>query len=246
MNEVVHFTKSDEIQHFSEVKTSPYDNVYGVTWAEVVKQYLKTAYTGEEAQAEVTAFGKTYKVLRRSDVTAFYDADGNTLFDVTNERLAAEYEWLTSNPVDETEEGDDDTEVIPMGTASLADIVTGNVPAPMEEEIAAAVEENGKTVQERAKEKLEKELKTAKDKIFAKRCVEYLIGRIAESESLAVDICQEHKTWEKCYKYLYDKAKQSAEKGCSQCAVEDEVVFEWTEDYYRKDDKAEEEKKEES
>lgn len=247
MNEVMHFTKTDEIKHFAEVKVSSNDNAYGVTWAEVVRNYLKKSYAGEEAQAEVEAFGKTYKVLRRTDVTAFYDTDGNTLFDVTNERLADEYDWFMSNPLDEAgedqeDEADEDV-AIPMGTASLKDIATGNIPAPTEEEVVAAIEENSKSFLEKAKEKLEAELKKAKDKTFAEPVIEYLLGRCEESESLAQDICQEHKTWEKCYKYLYEQAKKSAEKGSSQCAVRDEVVFEWSEDYYRKDDKAEEEKK---
>lgn len=103
MNEVKHFTKASEIQHFAEVKVSQNDNVYGVTWAEVVKKYLQTAYSSEDAQAEVEAFGKTYKVLKRTEVTAFYDKDGNTLFDVTNERLQAEYEMLFTPDVTEPE-----------------------------------------------------------------------------------------------------------------------------------------------
>lgn len=304
MNEVKHFTKSPEIQHFAEVKVSQNDNAYGVTWAEVVKNYLKTAYCGENAQAEVEAFGKTYKVLRRTEVTAFYDKDGNTLFDVTNERLADEYEWLTSNPVSEAEETEDEVVAVPMGTTSLAAIVTGNVPAPTDEEVAEAieqmnknlseedngdviiedsesseeetpVEENGEAEKEVAQSepeengevhaevdgavtentqtssvyigivgattKLQEELKKAKEKEFAEPIIEYLIERCKDSESLAADICQDHKTWEKCYQYIYESARKklSGKSG----PVRSDIVFEWAEDYYRKDDKAEEEKK---
>lgn len=283
MNEVVHFTKIPEIKHFAEVKVSQNDNAYGVTWAEVVKNYLKTAYSGEEAQAEVEAFGKTYKVLRRTEVTAFYDKDGNTLFDVTNERLADEYEWLTSNPVTETEKAEDEVVAVPMGTTSLAAIVTGNVPIPTDEEVAETIEqmkeheENGEAEKEVAQSepeedgevltemdsavednaqkssvyigvvgavtKLQEELKKAKEKEkeFAEPVIKYLIERCKESESLAADICQDHKTWEKCYKYIYEAArtKLSGQSG----PVRSDVVFEWAEDYYRKDDKAEEEKR---
>lgn len=89
--------------------------------------------------------------------------------------------------------------------------------------------------------KLQEELKKAKEKEFAEPVIEYLIERCKESESLAADICQDHKTWDKCCKYVYEEARKklSGKSG----PVRDDVVFEWAEDYYRKDDKAEEEKK---
>ena len=223
MNEVVHFTKTSEIKHFTEEKVSPYDNVYGVTWAEIVKKYLQTAYSGEDIQTEVEAFGKTYKVLRRTEVTAFYDKDGNTLFDVTNERLADEYEWLTSNPVSEPEENGE-----------------------VHTEVDGTVEENTQKSSVYigvvgAVTKLQEELKKTKEKEFSEPVIEYLIERCKDSESLAADICQDHKTWEKCYQYIYESARKklSGKSG----PVRSDIVFEWAEDYYRKDDKAEEEKK---
>lgn len=321
--EIVHFTKAPEIQHFAEVKVSQNDNVYGVTWAEVVKNYLKTAYSGEDAQAEVEAFGKTYKVLRRTEVTAFYDEDGNTLFDVTNERLADEYEWLTSNPASESEETEDEVEFIhctimkdikntnmtcsglgeekcsecTKAEPTLADmhkkkieLVTEHTedenlskedncdvvaedsesseketPAKengeVEKEVAQSepeeagevhTEVDGAVVENTQKSsvyigvvgavtKLQEELKKAKEKDFAKPVIEHLIERCKDSESLSSDVCQDHKTWEKCYKYIYDQARKQI-KGSSG-AVRDDVVYEWAEDYYHKDDKAEEEKK---
>lgn len=92
-----------------------------------------------------------------------------------------------------------------------------------------------------AKEKLEQELKNAKDKSMAEPIIGYLLGRIAEDKSLVEDVEQEHKTWDKCFDYIYEKARKQS-KGNHAC-VRDDVVFEWAEDYYRKDDKAEEEKK---
>lgn len=137
---------------------------------------------------------------------------------------------------------DEEEVAVPMGTASLADIVTGNVPAPTEEEIAAAVEENNKPFKIRAKEKLEEELKKAKDKSFAEPVMEYLLKRCTEDDGLAEDVCQKHKTWEKCFKYIYESARKLA-KGSNSCAVRNDVVYEWAEDYYHMDDKAEEEKR---
>ena len=128
---------------------------------------------------------------------------------------------------------------IPMGTTSLATVATGNVPASTEEEITSAVEENNKPFQIRAKEKLEDELKKAKDKSFAEPVIGYLLKRCAEDKGLAEDVCQKHKTWEKCFNFIYESARKSA-KGNSGCAVRDDVVYEWAEDYYHMDDKAKE------
>ncbi len=81
-----------EPQHFTAEKTD--DNSYGWIWNQVVQEYLRTGYKGESGDPDITVLGVTYKTLRRPEVTVFYDADGNTLFDVTNERLDKEYEWL--------------------------------------------------------------------------------------------------------------------------------------------------------
>lgn len=147
----------------------------------------------------------------------------------------------------EDEEGNSSTDgakaddnVIPMGKVSLKEAVMG-LPAPTAEEIAAAKEENAKSVKQRAKEKLEKEMKADKDKTFAAPIIGYLLDRCAEDEGLAQDVMQEHKTWSKCLDYIFEQARKQA-KG-NKAAVRDDVVYEWAEDYYRKDDKAEEEKK---
>ena len=58
---------------------------------------------------------------------------------------------------------------------------------------------------------------------------------------MAEDVAQDHKTWQKCFEYIYRQARQQAHGNCA--AVRDDVVYEWAEDYYHKDDKAEEEKK---
>ena len=121
-----------------------------------------------------------------------------------------------------------------------AEIVAG-IPAPTEEEIQKAEEENAKPVKQKAREKLEKELQSAKDKGFADPVIKYLLERLEQSNSLAVDICQPHKTWDKCNEYIYKRAEKQATQG--RCAVRSDIVFEWAEDYYHRDDKAEEAKK---
>lgn len=159
------------------------------------------------------------------------------MFDIENDRLKEEYgamDFSESEPQSE------------MGKASLKEIVEG-IPAPTPEEVEAAKENNNSSVYigvVGAVTKLQEELKKANDKEFAKPVIEHLTKRCQESESLASDVCQDHKTWEKCYKYIYEQARKQAKGGS--CAVRDDVVYEWAEDYYHKDDKAEEEKKAEA
>lgn len=143
----------------------------------------------------------------------------------------------------EDESGNESKEedTVPMGKASLADIVSG-LPAPTEEEIKAAEVENAKSVKQKAKEKLEAEKKKATQKNFADPIITYLLKRCEEDQGLAEDVMQDGKTWNKCFDYIVNQArKQSNGKST---AVEDRVVYEWAEDYYHKEEKPETAKKE--
>ena len=234
---------------------------YEHEWSKAVLEYLENGYSSEDSKSEVEVGNTTYKILKREKVTAFYDANGNTLFDIENDRLKEEYEAMdfsASEPQSEMgkvisnieqqafeQAVNDDIDVddtVPMGTASLKEIVEG-IPAPTSEEVEAEKKNNSSVYigVVGAVTKLQEELKKAKDKAFADPVIKHLIERCEESESLASDICQDHKTWEKCYKYIYEQARKQA-KGSS-CAVRDDVVYEWAEDYFHKDDKAEEDKK---
>lgn len=252
--EIRHFTEDPGIQHFATVKVSKNDNVYGIVWGNVVREYLKTAYSEENAQADIVSDGITYKVLKREGVTAFYDADGNTLFDVENGRLEKEYEYVMQEDkatvqseeeivnADEAEEKSADLE------KKDADKETGenqeeksegksesDVPAD-DIEVPDSV-----SVKQMAKEKLEKEMKADKDKTFAEPVIGYLLKRCEDDLGLAQDVVQEHKTWKKCLDYIYRQARKQATE--NRAVVRNDVVYEWAEDYYHKDDKAEEEKK---
>lgn len=92
-----------------------------------------------------------------------------------------------------------------------------------------------------AEEKLDAELAGASNKDFAEPIIGYLKKRCADDSSMAEDVMQKHKTWAKCFDYIYSQAKKQA-KG-QVAAIRDEVVYEWAEDYYHLDDKALEEKK---
>ena len=141
--EVIHFTESPEIQHFTVEKLSKDDNAYGTTWGNLIREYLMTVYPTGNTRAEVVSGEIAYKVLRREKVIAFYDSEGNTLFDVENTRLEKEYKWLTNGGTQEDAE---------TGEASET------------EQTDKAVVENVKPVKETAKEKLDEEMKAAKDK----------------------------------------------------------------------------------
>lgn len=212
-----------EIKHFPEGTSMG----YGPEWGAVVNEYLKTAYKEGDKGCDLEVAGVAYRILRRDKVTAFYDSEGDTLFDVANERLEEEYESLgkCGNPAREAE------------TAS------GEQKEAAEKEPLASVvvPENAADVKEKAKEKLEDELKNAKDKSFADPIIKYLLGRCEEDKGLSEDVLQKHKTWEKCLDYVYSLARKQASGNCA--AVRDEVVYEWAEDYYHKDDKAEEAEK---
>lgn len=235
---------------------------YEHEWSKAVLEYLENGYSSEDSKSKVEVGNTTYKILKREKVTAFYDADGNTLFDIENDRLKEEYEAMES--LDETEPKSEigraiagiekqafeqavdnnigTDEMIPMGTASLEEIAKG-IPAPTPEEVETAKKNNSSVYigVVGAVTKLQEELKKAKDKSFADPIIKHLIERCRESESLASDVCQDHKTWEKCYKYIYEQARKQA-KGSS-CAVLDDVVYEWAEDYFHKEYKALQDKK---
>ena len=226
----------ENVRHFiSEQKD---ENTYGWPWNEVVKKYLESGYSSDQKECQVTIREKEYKILKRDAVTVFYDADGNTLFDVTNDRLKREYE----SDRGEEEENEEDSSFVEMGTASLADAVTGNIPAPTPEEVETAKKANAGDVLAKAKQKLEEELKQAKDKDFADPIITHLLKRCEEDPGMAEDVAQAHKTWSKCFKYIQDQARKRAKGNCA--AIRDDVVYEWAEDYFRLDDKALEEKKE--
>lgn len=252
--EVQHFTEAPELQHFATVKVSKNDNAYGVVWGNVVREYLKTAYSEKNTQVDIVSDGITYKVLKREEVTVFYDADGNTLFDVENKRLEKEYGYVMQEDkmAAGSEEGNNNAAEVEEKSTDLekedADKETGET---KEEKIKEKsrndvpdddiAPRDPEAIKQMAKKKLEKEMKADKDKTFAEPVIGYLLKRCKEDLGLAQDVVQEHKTWKKCFDYIYEQARKQA-KG-NRAAVRDDVVYEWAEDYYHKDDKAEEEKK---
>jgi len=164
------------------------------------------------------------------------DVDSKTIGQDETELLESKLEDESGNEVKA-----EDT--VYLGKASLAEILTG-MADPTEEEIRAAEIENAKPVKQKAKEKLEAEKKKATQKNFAEPIIAYLLKRCEEDQGLAEDVMQEGKTWNKCFNYIVEQARKQS-NGRS-AAVEDQVVYEWAEDYYHKYEKPETVKKEKS
>ena len=89
-----------------------------------------------------------------------------------------------------------------------------------------------KSSQQLAVEKLQDELKKAKNKAFAEPIIEHLIKRCQEDAGFAEDVLGEKKTYVNCDAYIYSLAKKEAGNS-RQVAIRNDTVFEWAEDYYR-------------
>ena len=159
-----------------------------------------------------------------------------------SETIGEQEEKPTEGKVEAQEDDESKEEdTVPMGKASLADIVSG-IPAPTKEEVEAAEAENAKPVKQKAREKLEAEKKKATQKNFADPVITYLMKRCEEDQGLAEDVMQEGKTWNKCFGYIVEQARKQSNGRST--AVEDRVVYEWAEDYYHKEEKPESVQKE--
>ena len=104
---------------------------------------------------------------------------------------------------------------------------------------------DGSTDIEEVKKKFEKQEKAVESKykfLFNGVTKNFLMKRLEESNAFRADFMQDHKTFNKCGNYVYERARSMAGHA-SGVAVEDNKVFEWMEDYFHKDDKAEEEEK---
>ena len=141
----------------------------------------------------------------------------------------------TETDVDSKTIGQDETE---LPESKLED-ESGN-----ESSAEAETTENTKSIKQKAKEKLEAEKKKATQKNFADPIIAYLLKRCEEDQGLAEDVMQEGKTWNKCFNYIVEQARKQSNGRST--AVEDRVVYEWAEDYYRKYEKPETVKKEKS
>lgn len=256
--EVQHFTEVPEIQHFAIEKVSKNDNVYGVVWGNVVREYLKTAYSEENVQADIISDGITYKVLKREIVTAFYDADGNTLFDVENGRLEKEYEYVMQE--DKTtgglEKKNIDLEKEEASKTKHTEDEKKSSPADKTEAVKSYSSGEEKLIVEEdemiasVKPEFKKMMRVQLDLIFKE-----LIGWTKQDSEFDKKVLLEHKSMKRCMKFCADKAMELREPSDQEKAaarnnipimtpVGSDMLFGWIKEYYNKDDKAEVEKEE--
>lgn len=136
---------------------------------------------------------------------------------------------------------------VPMGTASLKDIVTG-LPAPTEEEVKTAQEEAKKpevvyTVDD-VKKKLEEELKIYRDG-DSKYVIEKLIELCSTDKELLKAIMLPHKSYDKAFQYFYQKSRTVGYKmpHGNMVYLDNDAAVELSVEYFKRDDAAEEKKK---
>ena len=251
-------TMKAEIRHFTN--ELPNNEPYGYPWEQAVTEYLKNGYKDERGQYEFTVLDTAYKVLRRKETTVFYNAGETALFDVANERLEKEYKLLTLKDAEENKESEnseknnagkfeDETENTDLEKKGIGCEIGGTSGEKPEENSKNSIQTDNvisadlTDIKQKAKEKLEKELAADSGNTFTKPIIGYLLKRCEEDEGLSQDVMREHKTWRKCFDYINEKARNQAGGNRGVVHVPDDVVYEWAEDYYHKDDKVEEEKK---
>lgn len=206
-----------EVKHF-KADTNGINDAYGYVWNIVVNEYLKTGFKDEQSKCEVDYHGVKYRILKRANITSFYDEAGNTLFDVENERLEKEYELMKAS-IDPEDESNVSEPMTQMGK-TIADI---------EKQAFENVESN-KQIEDRAIKKLEDEIKKAKDDTYATPIGRYIIKQCEENLELARRVITEAKTLKGCMEYIIDCAKKV--KSGRVAVVSDEKVFSWAVNYY--------------
>ena len=213
---------------------------YEHEWSKAVLEYLENGYSSEDSKSEVEVGNTTYKILKREKVTAFYDADGNTLFDIENDRLKEEYEAMdfsASEPQSEmgkvisnieqqafeqaVNDDIDADDTVPMGTASLKEIVEG-IPAPTSEEVEAEKKNNSSVYigVVGAVTKLQEELKKEGEALH--HCVGTYMERVRKGETMIFFIRRKEEP-EKPYYTLEWHGKVVQCRGSHNCDMTPEV-----------------------
>lgn len=239
-----------ETRHFTAEKTD--GDSYGEPWAQAVKEYFRNGYKGEDKQCNVVVSGVAYQILKREGVTVFYDADGNTLFDVENERLEKEYEqMINSGAMADTEitnlECGNKEAVTTENTDKKQDDVVKDVESYSSGEEKLIAEENEMLAS--VKPEFKNVMQAQMDLIFKE-----LISWSKQDSGFEKKVLLAHKSMERCMKFCADKAMglrkpSDQEKAAARnnnipimTPVGSDMLFEWIKEYYDKDDKAEVEK----
>lgn len=80
-------------------------------------------------------------------------------------------------------------------------------------------------------EKVKEKYQGAKKSRYGDLIINHLLKRCEEDEGLAEDMMQQSKDFRGCITYITNLARKQAINGTA--AIEDSVVYEWAEDYFR-------------
>lgn len=87
-----------EVRHFVAMeKSSAIENHYGSAWAEVVREYLSKCDQSGSEEHDLCIRQRSYRVVKKPEVTEFYNDIDILIFDVENERLKQEYQLCLEN-----------------------------------------------------------------------------------------------------------------------------------------------------
>lgn len=213
-------------------KGQEYDQNHG----RIVSAYLRS---GRPVELEVE--DNKYKSLDRGEITAFYTADGDTLFNVENTRLSAEAAETGEGPAREegTKSPEDAEEQKTGKTKGEKQCASGESKLLAEEnEMLGSVKPEYKAV-------MQKQL----DLIF-----QQLIVWTRQNSEFEKKVLLDHKSMKRCMKFCADKAMGLREPTDQEkinarqnnvpimTPVGSDMLFEWIREYYDADDKAEAEK----
>lgn len=208
-------------------KGQEYDQNHG----RIVSAYLRLRRPGEFEVED-----NKYKSLDRGEITAFYTADGDTLFKVENTRLSAEAEVTGEEMAESLKEAEEQKKRKIEGEKPC---VSG------ETRLLAEENEMLHSVKPEFKKVMQKQL----DLIFQE-----LIIWTKQDPEFEKKVLLAHKSIKHCMKFCADKAMGLREPTDQEktnarqnnvpimTPVGSEMLFEWIKEYYDADDKAEAEK----
>lgn len=222
-------------------------------WAEIhlgeklVRAYLQNGYKAPDKQCDIEVSGVTYKVLDRGEITVFYDADGNTLFDMENSKLAEEAANLEEQSELEKDANETETETETETTDKKQDEQRQQAQAYTSGEEKLLVEEN--EMLSSVKPEFKQIMQAQMDLIFKE-----LIGEVRQDAEFEKKVLLNHKSMKRCMKFCADKVMGLREPSDQEKAdardrnipimtpIGSDMLFGWIKEYYDRDDKEEVEK----
>lgn len=130
----------------------------------------------------------------------------------TGSALEAKPEGNAKNPEDRDGKTKEQTKVYTSGSEKIRDEAEAKCQAVKDEESKAITEAK------------------------MKKIVKYISGKCEADPKYNALVIQGHKTWERCERFMQVKVNKMAVTGEVGIMVDDSVVYEWIDEYYRADD----------